>query len=305
MLLERILSDLELSLEAFAVCEIATGWRLRLERAGWVTVHFVLAGDGRLRLPNGQAVPMPAGSLVLVPARRAHDIEIGASVDHEVRAADTAPHLEGLHVYEAGPHADDELVVACGRIQASLGAGPGLFARLEEPLVLDFSDSPHMASIFERLLEEERQRSSTSATMMTTLMNEAMILLFRRLCADPACPLPWLTALEDPQLSTAVALMLEHPERAHSVETLADVSLMSRTAFASAFSERFERSPMAYLRGIRMRRAANLLRGTDMTVDQVASSVGYASRSQFSRAFSSEYHVPPARYRSEGHVSSH
>ena len=299
MLLDRVLKDLELSLEAFAVCEVASGWRLQLERLGWVTVHFALAGDGRLRMPDGRVVAMPAQSLVLVPPGRAHGIETGRGVDHEVQATDAAPRLKGLKVFEAGPRTDDEFVVACGRLQARVRGGQGLFDWLDEPLVVDFADSPHMASIFERLLDEERHRSDTSEAMMTTLMNEAMILMFRRLRAEPDCPLPWLTALEDPRLSAALALMVEHPERAHTVETLADASLMSRTAFATAFSECFGSSPIAYLRGIRMRRAANLLRGSDLTVDQVASRVGYASRSQFSRAFTSEFGMPPATYRSE------
>jgi AraC-like DNA-binding protein len=300
MLLDRVLKDLELSLEAFAVCEVASGWRLQLDRLAWVTVHFVLAGNGRLRMPDGQAVAMPPRSLVLVPAGRAHSIETGGSVEHQVQAADAAPRLKGLKVFEAGPQHDaDEFVVVCGRLQAKVGTGLGLFDRLEDALVVDFADSPHMASIFERLLEEERHRSDTSEAMMTALMSEAMILLFRRLSPDSACPLPWLTALEDPRLAAALALMVEHPESAHSVESLADASLMSRTAFTVAFSERFGQTPMAHLRTIRMRRAAGLLRRSDMTVDQVATRVGYASRSQFSRAFASELGASPAAFRRE------
>jgi AraC-like DNA-binding protein len=297
MLLDRVLRDLELTLEAFAVCEVASGWRLRLDRLSWVTVHFVLSGAGRLRMPDGQVVAMPASSLVLVPAQRAHSIETGASIEHEARSVDAAPQLRGLKVFEAGPRGDDEFIVVCGRLQAKVGAGLGLFDRLEEALIVDFADSPHMASIFERLLEEERHRSDTSEAMMSALMSEAMILLFRRLCADPACPLPWLTALEDTRLSAALELMVEHPDRAHSLETLADASLMSRTAFAAVFKQRFQLSPMAYLRGVRMRRAASLLRGTDMTVDQVAAHVGYASRSQFSRAFTAQFGTSPAASR--------
>ena len=297
MLLDRVLKDLQLSLEAFAVCEVASGWRLQLERLSWVPVHFVLAGDGRLRMPDGRALAMTERSLALVPAGRAHSIEAGGGVDHEVQATDAAPRLKGLKVFEAGPRADDEFVVACGRLQARVQSGQGLFDRLEEPVIVEFADSPHMASIFERLLDEERQRSDTSEAMMTALMNEAMILLFRRLCVDPACPLPWLAALEHPRLSAAVALMVEHPERAHSVETLADASLMSRTAFASTFKVQFGLSPMAYLREVRMRRAAGLLLHGDLTVDQIAARVGYASRSQFSRAFSAELGASPASYR--------
>ncbi|MFV2062627.1 MAG: helix-turn-helix domain-containing protein [Chloroflexota bacterium] len=298
MLLERLFDNLELSLEAFAVCEVASGWRLRLDRIGQVTVHFVLAGQGRLRMSDGSVVAMPPHSLVLVPADRSHTIEIGEHIEHETHADDTGVRDGELVIFEVGPRGEDELTVICGRIQAHYGSGLGLFDRLDRALALDFSDSPEMASVFDRLMAEERHRSAASGAMMTNLMNEVLIHLFRRLCAEPDCPLPWLSALEDPRLSVALAQMLEHPERAHTLDSLADSALMSRSAFAEAFSLRFADSPMAYLRGVRMRRAASLLRGTDMSVEQVAARVGYASRSQFSRAFSSQFGVSPAAYRS-------
>lgn len=291
-------------MEAFAVCEVSSGWRLRLERIGQVTIHFVLAGRGRLRMSDGTVVAMPTRSLVLVPADRPHTIETGEHIEHEADATDIGVRDGQLMIYEAGPHDEDELAVVCGRIDARYQGSTRLFGDLREPLALGFGDSPEMALIFERLLAEERERSPGSEAMMTSLLNEAFILLFRRLCTEPDCPLPWLTALEDPRLSRALAEMLEHPESQHSLDSLADSALMSRSTFAAAFSKRFDRAPMAYLREVRLRHAASLLRGTDMSVDQVATRVGYASRSQFSRAFSSQYGASPAAFRSKPLVTS-
>lgn len=297
MLLERLIADLEISLEAFAMCEVAPGWRLRLGRLGWVTVHFVLAGRGRLRAGEREVVALEPRSLVIVPADRPHAIEAGAHVEHEAVADERGPRADGLVVLGAGPRTDDELSIACGRLQARTAGGLGLFDGLDRPLVIDFGDSPEMGAIFERLLAEQRGHSTGSTLMMRNLMSEAMILMFRRLCGDPDCPLPWLAALEDPRLSAAIALMLEHPERPHSLESLAAASLMSRTAFATTFSRRFGLPPMTYLRDVRMRRAATLLRGTDLTIEQVAAGVGYASRSRFSRAFTGRFGISPGAFR--------
>jgi AraC family transcriptional activator of mtrCDE len=298
MLLDRLLTNLELTLRPFVVCEVATGWRLRLGRLDWVTVHFVLAGSGRLRSSTGRMQALPRHSLALVGPGQAHAIEIGDPVEHEATATRPRARQDQLDVYEAGPHDPDELLVACGRLQARYESGQGLFDGLDEPLVLDFTAEPEMASVFERMLAEERRRSSTSPMMMSALMSEALILLFRRLCAEPECPLPWLTPLEDPRFSAPLALMLEHPEREHTVESLAAASSMSRTAFAAAFKDSFASSPMAYLRGIRLRRAAALLHEGGLTVDDVATRSGYASRSQFSRAFSAQFGVSPSGFRS-------
>jgi AraC family transcriptional activator of mtrCDE len=298
VLLDRLLSDLELTLHPFVVCEVASGWRLRLGRLDWVTVHFVVAGSGRLRSSSGQVMGLPLHSLALVGAGQAHAIEIGDPVEHETTAARPRPRDDQLDVFEAGPHDSDELLVVCGRLQARYESGQGLFDGLTEPLVLDFASTPEMASVFERMLIEERRRSSTSSMMMNVLMSEALILLFRQLCTEPECPLPWLSPLEDPRFSAPLAMMLEHPERDHTVESLAAAASMSRSAFSEAFKEATGLSPMVYLREVRLRRAAAMLNDSDQTIEQVAARSGYASRSQFSRAFSAQFGVSPSTFRS-------
>ncbi len=301
MLIERLLSDLELTMRPFAVCEVATGWRLNLAKVDWVTVHFVVAGSGRLRAGADSGVPvlaLPRHTLALVPPSQVHQIEYGDPVEHEAAPSRPRQREDELTAFEAGPSDDVELRVVCGRLQARSTQGLGLFDHLRAPLVIDFSDTPEMVHVFERMLEEERRPSAASSVMISALMSEALILLFRRLSIGPEWPLPWIEALEDPRIAEPLSLMLEHPERDHSVESLAEAAAMSRTAFAEAFREHYKQGPMGYLRETRLRRAAGLLRASDLTVDEVASRVGYASRSQFSRAFRARFGVTPTAYRS-------
>jgi AraC-like DNA-binding protein len=302
VLIERLLSDLELSMKPFAVCELAAGWRLRLPDVDWVTVHFVVAGNGRLRAGTDGSIPavaLPRHTLALVPPSVVHQIEYGDPVEHVATPTHPRRRADDLTTYAAGPAKDVELRVVCGRLRARSAQGLGLFDYLRAPLVLDFADTPEMVHVFERMLEEERQPSAASSAMISALMSEALILLFRRLSADPEWPLPWLAALEDPRLVEPLTLMLDHPERDHSVESLAEAASMSRTAFAEAFRAHYDQGPMSYLRALRLRRAADLLRASGLTVDDVAAHVGYASRSQFSRAFSERYGVSPAAFRSQ------
>jgi transcriptional regulator GlxA family with amidase domain len=56
-------------------------------------------------------------------------------------------------------------------------------------------------------------------------------------------------------------------------------------------------SPMAVLKRLRMRKAAGLLAANALHIDQIASLVGYGSRSSFSRAFRSIYGTDPSDYR--------
>ncbi len=58
-------------------------------------------------------------------------------------------------------------------------------------------------------------------------MQQCLVLLLRRHCASGECHVPWLAALEDARLGEALTAMLDSPQAAHTLESLATVSRMS------------------------------------------------------------------------------
>lgn len=309
MLLDRLLDNLALVVEPFARCDVAGGCCLRLDDLGWVTMHVVLQGEGELVTGRGRAYPLRPGTLGLVPARMPHSLRRGSG-PHQTETADidrSRADATGLLRFVAGPDGgdpasdqEDRLVVACGELQALYAHGLGLFDRLAEPVVVDLADSDEIMATVKRLLEESEQRLPGSRAMLRALMNACLVQLFRRLCEGPDCPLPWLAALEDPRMAAVLDTLLEHPEREHSVESLADVATMSRSAFAQEFRACFGRTPMAFVRELRLRRGAELLRGTELGVEAIAHRIGFDSRSHFSRAFQGLFGVSPTAFRHAG-----
>lgn len=319
--------------EPFARCHVASGCSLRLHELGWATLHFVLRGKGELRTPHGIARPLRPGTLAVLPARMPHSIRQGVGENgSDDRAIDgsttTATDAAGLSQFVAVPEGSDNgaggpvglsgpgsgeagatrrggnahepLVVVCGELQAVFAQGLGLFDLLTEPVVVDLSDSREMMATFGRMLEESQRPSPGSRAMLTALMNACLVQLFRRLCNGPDCALPWLEALEDPRMAAVLDALLEHPERDHSLESLAELAAMSRSAFADEFRARFNRTPMAFVRDVRLRRGAELLRTTDLPVETIAHRVGFASRSHFSRAFHRLFGSSPSAVRADG-----
>lgn len=297
MLLERLFENLALTVEPFAVCEVSRGWRLRMDALDWVTLHFVLSGEGRLKIGAGPGHRLGPNTLAIVPPQLRHAIESRDEPGHETTARLGSKGEGELLQFLAGPSGQRDLIVACGRLQAFYAGSLGLFDLLKEPIVLDFSGPGPMRATFERLLEEERNPSPGSTAMMTALMNQCLVLIFRRLSDSSDRRLPWLDALEDPRLAKVLGMILERPERHYSLESLADHALMSRSAFVQVFVASFGRTPMAFVRDVRLRRAAELLRGTNLSVDALASRVGFASRSHFSHAFREYFGRSPAAFR--------
>ncbi len=298
MILERLLQNLALSVEPFATCGTAPGWRLSFP--GWeqVTFHFVMTGEGLLTEASGRSQPLGPHALAIVPPNHPHSIETGdAGRRLDSAVAPTIPR-HPPHLYAGDPDDPDTMNVACGRIQVTYGSSFGVFDRLDEILVLDFSGSPQMQAVFAGLLSEQRTDRPGRDAMIASLMNQCLVLVFRQLSDSDELDLPWLSALEDPRWAPVLTRIVEKPEQPHSVESLAGVANMSRSAFARQFHERFGTPPMSYVREVRLRRAARLLLDpADLSVAAVAHRVGFESRSQFSRAFHELYGCSPSEFR--------
>ncbi len=297
MLLERLLENLAIEVKAFATCGVAPGWRLRLPALEWVTLHFVVQGNGAVQDAAGTVYPLPRYSLAVIPPRLLHAIECGPPVVNEAGLEDGAPTELGLAEFVAGSAGELEFIVACGQIEVTYGGGLGLFDLLREVLVVDFADLAQMRATFDAVLVERRSGGSATAVMMSALMTQCLVLLFRRLTDHPDCKLPWLAALDDPSLARSLEAILDHPEAQHTVESLAVLAWMSRSVFAQRFLHSFGRTPLNYVRDVRLRKAAKLLRSTDMSVDAIASKVGFHSRSHFSHAFHQLFACAPSKFR--------
>jgi len=98
---------------------------------------------------------------------------------------------------------------------------------------------------------------------------------------------PFFGLLGDRRLACAVASVLERPSDSHTVESLAAIAGMSRSTFAAHFAELFQQTPIDFVQHVRLRLGADLgadlLQTTDLPINVIASVVGYASRSYFTR----------------------
>lgn len=135
--------------------------------------------------------------------------------------------------------------------------------------------------------------------MTAALMTQCLVHLFRRLPSEGEGVLPWLIALQDERLGRVVDTVLEAPGAYYTVESLAEIAVMNRSAFTEHFTASFGRSPMSFVNHVRMQHAGQLLEVGNMSIDMIARTVGYSSRSHFSRAFKDHSGQPPNTFRAE------
>lgn len=299
MLIDRLLANLSVRVEPFALCQLSSGWRMHLPGPTAVTLHYVLKGSGVIRGPDGRSHPISRSGLVIVPPLAVHVLEAGSTIRDELRIA-TLRAGSPLQTITAGPAATFDLLIACGVIDARYGRSFGLFDRLRELLVVDLSGIPQVETAFEGIFTEQSRVAAGSDTMTGALMTQCLVHMFRRLLNEGRRAVPWLIALTDRRLARAIDLILDDPAAEHSVESLAEIASMSRSTFAEHFTTACGHSPMSFVHHIRMQRAVELLEIEGLSVDQVSKRVGFASRSHFSRAFKRHTGTSPLPFRHAG-----
>jgi AraC family transcriptional activator of mtrCDE len=188
-------------------------------------------------------------------------------------------------------------MLICGYFHASYGSSTDLFGALTRPLIEQFTEGDQVDESLKGALMELVAQEVGSGAMSAALLKQVLVALLRRSLRSMDLWVERFSLLSDPQVARAFADMVAHPGAPHSVESLARTACLSRSAFVARFTKVVGRSPMSILRDLRMRQAADQLRTTTMTVDEVAHHAGYESRSSFVRAFREAHGADPTSFR--------
>lgn len=294
--LEKLLCLLDVQLNAIALCEVGKDRRLQLPPVEKILVHYVLDGRGVLRMSDGSVAHFEPDTLLFVPRNYGHEIsETGREQETQFWSEGAAPLGDGMMKF--APHEGRAAITtACGTISAECG-NLDLFKHFREPIAEDVSGDPHVGSAFRLMLNELNEPRFGTRSLCEALMKQCVILTIRSQIERGELTLLSLGHARDTRLLKALLAMVEQPAEDHTLDELAKLSGMSRSLFAERFSKAFERPPMDLLKQLRLHRAANMLRSTQLPIQVVAVAVGYASRSYFSRAFRAAYGQDPKSFR--------
>ncbi|MFE9257791.1 GlxA family transcriptional regulator [Streptomyces sp. NPDC006879] len=102
---------------------------------------------------------------------------------------------------------------------------------------------------------------------------------------------------EDERLAGVLAWARAHLHEPLPVAELARRALMSRRSFARRFTAATGTTPHAWVLGLRLGRAEELLETTDLPVEEIARMVGYGSAAVLREQFVRRRGVPPRTYR--------
>jgi AraC-like DNA-binding protein len=274
----------------YSQTEVSEPWGLEMPAfADCLAFHVITSGACWLELGREPPLHLRAGDLALVPHGRGHwlrshpDAEATGRVD-ELPQQMISEHYSLLRCGGGGARS----TMICGIVNFDQPTMSRLLRLLPSVIHIAGADSndSRIRDIL-RLIGAELKLLRPGGEAVTVRLADILVIEAIRswLANDPAARTGWLGALQDPRLGRVIAAIHRSPGADWSLESLASMAAMSRSAFAARFTSLVGEPAMQYVTRFRMEAARARLESGDMTVAAVAEQLGYRSEASFSRAF--------------------
>ncbi|MFD6286840.1 AraC family transcriptional regulator [Streptomyces sp. NPDC060205] len=206
-----------------------------------------------------------------------------------------------------GPESEENLYLCVGHI-AFDDRNAALLTDLLPPLVIVRVDDPHggrLAQLIDLLATEVGLTAAGGPLVQNHLAQILLVHMLRAHAARTERPTGWLGALNEDGIGSALRAL--HADVAHSwsLQELARISNMSRSAFAHAFKNHVGVPPLEYLIHWRMSLARDALARDTLSISELARATGYQSESAFSTAFRRVVGSSPAQFRNQVRQPAH
>jgi AraC-like DNA-binding protein len=296
--LSDILTGLRIRRAMFTRLDASAPWGFDSTGEPFLKFVLLVRGSAILTMPNSpEPVALRSGDVFIMLQDQQYRI-----YDHEDSVTTDCIDIEKLRI-------GNKIEVGGGGAVTSFVSGFfELDAQAAKPLVkvlppllhlkLDKGRSLDFHSVLELLARETEMPGLGSDVVLSRLFELLFIHAIRAYSAQPGGPTRgWLGANADRQLAQALNAIHGEPARDWTVESLARVAGMSRSAFAARFKAVVEQTPLEYLTQWRMYCATRLLQRSSLPLAEVSRQVGYESVAAFHRVFRRETAMTPAVFR--------
>ena len=265
-------------------------WLIDEYHLGNTSFHMVTKGDCRLDVPGELNTVLNLGDLVLFPREIPHSMQpVGEEAGLEkIIPLDQAESIPGTGLL-------------CGQACFNHSGSFHLLDALPSVFIVRYSENNEWSCLLIKLIVSESLNPTTaSATILNRLSELIFIYAIRQHITDDQKTTGILAIYSHQRLNKAINAIHAAPEKEWTLEDLAKISSMSRTAFVETFRNISGWTPIKYLTWWRMQLAWSKLTDGNSSAE-VAAQIGYKSEAAFSRAFKKHFGVTAGKIRRGNH----
>ncbi len=278
-------------------------WALRFDPFPHVRIGGLVRGTCWLILEGHEPVLLHEGDTFMLGNPPPY--VLASTPDASPRPA--RPVLAGAHdgLVRIGPESEDDLYLCTGHIALD-DQNAALLIDLLPPLVIVRAGDSHgyrLAQLIDHLATEVGNAAAGGPLVENHLAQILLVLMLRAHASQTDRPTGWLGALNEDGIGAALRAV--HADVGHpwTLQELAEISHMSRSAFAQSFKDHVGVPPLEYLIQWRMSLARDALARDTLSISELARATGYRSESAFSTAFRRVVGASPRAFRDEARAS--
>lgn len=279
-LIQWLLGSLDLQTTLFHLGQYCGSWKASTAGLAQAGFHVILHGDCWLHLTEtGHQHALQAGDAVFF----LRDVPHLLSPHQDPAAAAQAPRKPMAAIdLSASCHT----ALACGFFEFRAPLNQVFLASLPAYVIVSRQQQAlqEIRPLFDLILTEIRQEADQPSPLITRLVDLMFFYVVRHLCQRQEVQEGLWAVLARPEFAPLLEAIVQEPGRDWSVESMAELTHMSRTKFFKLFAQTAGTSPSHFLAQIRMQLASQWI-GEGMPLSRAAEKVGYQSDAAFSRAF--------------------
>ena len=284
-----------------------------------VLFHILAEGSAVFQCKGLPPVQLSSGDVIIFPHADPHKMSshLGAQARPPSDVFPTEGKSDVLHIAFGGGGEKSRFI--CGylncdqRFNPLLGALPTILVvrsrdnytaveaidcKGRRPTQVPQGSSTWLGTTLKFTIHEAMSGHPGNSAMLGRLTELMFVEILRQYMQQlPADQTGWLAGLNNPCVGKALGLMHAEPARDWTVDELAREAAVSRSVLAQRFTELVGDSPMRYLVGWRIHLAKQMLREGKLSIQEIATNVGYESEAAFNRAFKRLTGSPPASWR--------
>lgn len=291
------LSELKMSSVFYTHSTMKQPWGIKMPSIPSSTMfHLILEGEAIVVI-DGTQIKLNAGDFILLPRGTGHDIvDINKSAATDLFENDIeeiTEHYERLTTKGTG----DATTTLCGTVLFENEVTTSVITSMPEFVLIDSQSQAHdtIKSVVQAIHRETKNEEYGSELVVSKLA-DVLILQCIRAWIDQVSDdnQGWIMAHTDKRLSRAMKRIHSDSAANIDIETLADISGMSRTSFIEYFKRTVGETPKKYITDWRLSLAREKLLHGKAHILNIALDVGYQSEAAFSRAYKNKYGESPS-----------
>jgi AraC-like DNA-binding protein len=285
--LNDVLETLRFKGSIFFRSDLSAPWGIALPGISGPRFHIILSGECFVGSKDNEPVKASETDIIMLPNGNSHWIADRPGRDLVPSASAGKACELGDPLFQQGEITNR---LMCGMVIYDQNATHPILDSLPEIINFSMLETSGPIWALVRLIDGELRSPEGASSNITDRLTEVLFLkLLHQYVYENQETTGFIAALRDKRIHQALMMIHAQPGHDWSLAKLGEKVGMSRATLVRHFQEAVGMAPITYINNWRIMKAHNALKYTSVSLEQLASSLGFTSGRTLTRAFERHY----------------